>query len=123
MIWLPWLGLPHVIGADPRDGEGACCLVMTHILLTDAGLSPPPLEPMIAMAKAGEVSNLEAAYNQATEAIAGPENLAMTMFQTEIGVGVGIVVDSNFVLIPHHKSGVKAISLRALTRQPWRRLK
>ena len=42
-MWRQWIGLPHKFRADPRNGIGADCLIMTWNVLDDAGISHPHL--------------------------------------------------------------------------------
>lgn len=123
MMWHRWLGLPHEIGADPRDGKAACCLVIAHILLTDAGLVPPPLEPMVQRARIGDWSGLMADYHNATRAVQCRERLAMTLLVTKNGIGLGTVVEDGLLLIPHHQHGVITFPADVLRGREWRVLK
>lgn len=123
MNWHTWLGLPHQIGADPREGKAACCLVMAHILLSDAGLNPPPLEPMVRAALNSDWSALMNDYNDATRTVNAPERLAMTLLVTRKGIGLGTVVEDGLLLVPHHRHGVVTFPADMLRDRNWRVLK
>lgn len=123
MMWHKWLGLPHQIGADPREGKAACCLVMAHILLTDAGLNPPPLEPLVRAARYSHWAALMNDYNNATRTVYAPERLAMTLLVTRKGIGVGTVVEDGLLLVPHHRHGVITFPADMLRDRDWRVLK
>lgn len=123
MMWHKWLGLPHEIGADPRDGKAACCLVMAHILIASEGLNPPPLEPMVHLARKGDWGALMNDYNNATRAVNAPERLAMTLLTTRNGIGLGTVVEDGLLLVPHHRHGVITFPADVLRGRQWRVLK
>jgi hypothetical protein len=123
MNWHHWLGLPHRIGADPRTDGAACCLVMAHILLADAGLTPPPLQPMVDAAVVGDWARLMNDYNQATVSIGAPERLSMTLLTTRNGIGLATVVEDGMLLVPHHKHGVIAFPADVLRGRDWRKLR
>ena len=36
--WHKWVGLPHRLGADPRDGEACCCLELWFAVCDLAGI-------------------------------------------------------------------------------------
>lgn len=44
MRWANFVGLPHEIGADPRHGRGADCLLTVFAVRDDLGLYTPPAE-------------------------------------------------------------------------------
>jgi hypothetical protein len=114
-IYHPWLGLPHRIGADPREGEAACCLVMARILLEEAGQKPPPIEQWIGMALEAAWEPLRDAFYRHTEQLAQPEPLALTLLEDADGtLGLGTVITSRLLLAPVHKRGVTAIPLFVL---------
>jgi hypothetical protein len=114
-IYHAWLGLPHEIGADPRNGQGACCLVMAKILLEDAGRSAPPIEDWIVMAKASDWGPLRDAFYRHTEELSKPEPFALTLLENgSDGLGLGTVIPNSLLLVPLHKRGVTTIPLYAM---------
>jgi hypothetical protein len=116
-IYHSWLGLPHEVGADPRNGKAACCLVMARILLEEAGQEPPPIEAWIDMARRGQWEPLRDAFHRHTEELAKPEPWALTLLDDPaIGLGLGTVIPGRMLLVPLHEKGVSAIPLFALPR-------
>lgn len=114
-IYHPWLGLPHRIGADPRDGEAACCLVMAKILLDDAGYTVPPIDHWISLAKNGDWDPLRDAFYRHTEELPQAEPYALTLLDDpEDGLGVGTVIPGRLLLVPLHHRGVTTLPLFSL---------
>jgi hypothetical protein len=114
-IYHSWLGLPHEIGADPRDGHAACCLVMARILLEDAGQTPPPIDDWIELARAGRWEPLRDAFYRNTEELPKAEPWSITLLDSpEEGLGIGTVVPGRLLLVPLHSRGVTALPLFAL---------
>jgi hypothetical protein len=59
--WPTWVSAkpPHVIGADPDDGQGICCLVVAAKVRRSAGLAMSDLSPQwFAMATTGDWEQL-----------------------------------------------------------------
>lgn len=123
--WTAWIGLPHEIGADPREGKAACCLVMARILLRAAGLPFPEIEDdLLALARAQQWPRLTRIFHEYVEPIPEPEPWAMTLVQNgPAGLGIGTVVPGPYVLLPHHRRGVKAIPIVALKQLNYHRLR
>lgn len=114
-IYHPWLGLPHAIGADPREGQGACCLVMAALLLEDAGREMPPIERWLEMAQRGEWEPLRDAFYRHTEELAQAETYSLTLLEDiNEGLGIGIVIPGRLLLAPLHTRGVSTIPLFAM---------
>jgi hypothetical protein len=122
--WRPWLGLPHEIGADPRDGKAACCLVMATVLLAEAGLHPPDPAPWISFARRGDFTSIQLEVEKYFEPVPFPELLSFTLLRNGIhGLGVGIVVEPNTLLLVHHRKGVIAMPINQLRLLQYNRLK
>jgi hypothetical protein len=122
--WRQWLGLPHEIGADPREGRAACCLVITTLLLTEAGLQPPDPGPWIEMARRGDYASIQLEVERYFEPIENPELLSFALIRNGIhGLGVGIVVEPNTLLLVHHKKGVIALPIDRLRLLQYNRLR
>lgn len=114
-IYHSWLGLPHEIGADPRDGKAACCLVMARILLEEAGQIPPPIDQWIEMARSGQWEPLRDAFYRHTEELPQAEPWSISLLDDpKEGLGIGTVVPGRFMLVPLHSRGVTALPLFAL---------
>lgn len=124
-IWRDWIGLPHEIGADPREGKAACCLRMTWILLSEAGVLLPPFqESWLTLAHAGRWGELEAVFRKHTELLPGPEPWSITMIQNgKAGLGVGVFLPEGYLLLPHHRRGVLAAPLHILRPLQFHRVK
>lgn len=116
-IWTRWIGLPHVFGANPEDGQGCDCLVMVWAVLDAAGVHHPPFDVRwLALAEAGEWLQLQQLWDAATRPLPGPEQHAICLFHNgPAGLGVGVVVDDGLLLV-HHRRGVAWVPLTALRR-------
>jgi hypothetical protein len=117
--WRKWIGLPHKIGADPRNGEAACCLIMAKIILEDAGIKLPVDEnKMISLAEKKLWPTLSLVFEKKTEFIEKPEPYAVSLINNPTqGLGVGVVVEEAgnlYLLMPHHRRGVQAFPVRML---------
>jgi hypothetical protein len=110
--WPAWVSarLPHVIGADPDDGHGICCLVMAAKVRRGAGLAMPDLDPQwFAMAAAGQWGQLQREWRR----LMVPHRLepyALVLHRQPLGLGVGVVVDDG-LLIVHHRRGAQWLPL------------
>jgi hypothetical protein len=110
--WPAWVSarLPHVIGADPDDGHGICCLVMAAKVRRSAGLAMPDLDPQwFAMAAAGQWEQLQREWRR----LMVPHRLeqyALALHRQPLGLGVGVVVDDG-LLIVHHRRGAQWLPL------------
>jgi hypothetical protein len=123
--WPTWVSakLPHVIGADPDDGQGICCLVMAAKVRRSAGLAMPDLNPQwFAMAAAGRWEQL----HQQWERLMVPcrlEPYALVLQRQPLGLGVGVVVDDG-LLIVHHRRGAQwlpmAVAGQLMPLEYWR---
>lgn len=115
-IWLDWVGLPHEVGADPRAGKGACCLVMARLLLTEAGRYFPPIEDkLLALVRQSAWQSLTKKFAEYTEPLSDPEPWALTLIKNgPHGLGVGTVVPDGYLLLPHHRRGVTAVPMSVL---------
>lgn len=113
--WRSYIGLPHVFGADPADGEGADCLVLVMGVLDDLGIAHPPFdEQWLQLAKRGAWEQLESLWKQGTTALAGPEEGAVTLLRNgPAGLGVAVVIDGGLLMV-HHRRGVVWIPLHLL---------
>lgn len=117
--WYQWIGLPHRIGADPRTDGAACCLVITKILLTEAGQPMPAIDAWLDLARRGAWDELRDAFYRNCEETPKPEPWTLTLLETgdplaTSMLGLGVVVPSGFLLVPHHRRGVQAIPLNQL---------
>lgn len=110
--WPAWVSarLPHVIGADPDDGQGICCLVMAAKVRRSAGLPTPELNPQwFAMAAAGQWHQLQQQWDR----LMVPcrlEPYVLVLHRQPLGLGVGVVVDDG-LLIVHHRRGAQWLPL------------
>jgi hypothetical protein len=122
--WRRYLGLPHIFGADPNDGIGADCVIMTWNVLAGAGQYTPPLDPAwFTQAEAGAWDELTAVYKSVTYELPVAEEYAVTLFNNgPIGVGLGVVVDGGLLMV-HHKRGVCWAPTRLLKRLTYCRFR
>lgn len=114
--WLSWLGLPYAFDADPREGRGCSCLVMTRILLTEAGQYFPPIEAeLLALARVGSWEELRRTFMRYTVPLDTPEPWAITPTENDgTAFGLGTLVPENYLIAPHVRRGVIAVPLNVL---------
>lgn len=124
-LWTDWIGLPHQIGADPREGKAACCLVMARILLTNVGIPFPEIEDqLLDLARAHQWTRLSKVFHEHTEPILKPEPWSLTLVENgPAGLGLGTVVPGPYLLLPHHRKGVTAIPIVVLRKLNYHRLR
>jgi hypothetical protein len=119
--WKAWVGLPHEVGADPREGRAACCVQITKLVLESQGLTfPVAPERIYALAEQKNAEQIAEIFAAHTQQIEKAEPYCVTLFLDEsIGYGVGIVVPDHdngrlFLLIPHHRKGVLPVPVDVL---------
>ena len=115
--WPAWVSarLPHVIGADPDDGQGIDCLVMCAKVRRSAGIPTPDLDPQwFAMAAAGQWEQLQREWRRLMEPCR-LEPFALVLHRQPLGLGVGVVVDDG-LLIVHHRRGAQWLPLEVAGR-------
>tara|TARA_B100001093_G_C26811451_1_gene1007751 strand:- start:733 stop:1104 length:372 start_codon:yes stop_codon:yes gene_type:complete len=123
MIWHRWIGLPHQFRADPDDGQGADCLVMTWHVLDAAGVPHPALNTeWLDMAERGDYESLSKLYRKATIDLGKPEEHAVTMFRAAQHIGIGVVVDGGLLHVNWRK-GVCWIPVERCRKMEYRRFK
>lgn len=117
--WHQYIGLPHIFKADPEDGEGADCLIMTWNVLAYDNIPHPPLDlGWLDLAERGEWEKLKTLWLENTKPCDAQE-YAMTLFDEPTHLGLGIIVD-NGLLFAHHTKGVKWLPLKRLTNLRYR---
>lgn len=117
--WHQYIGLPHIFKADPEDGEGADCLIMTWNVLAYDNIPHPPLDlGWLDLAERGEWEKLKTLWLENTKPC-DPQEYAMTLFDEPTHLGLGIIVD-NGLLFAHHTKGVKWLPLKRLTNLRYR---
>lgn len=105
--WEPWLGLPHEIGADPRDGKAACCLVIAQIVLTNANYSFPPLSKLLRLVKDQDWIGLQQTFYDCCNPVKTAEVHAISLIRNKNrGLGLATVVAPNTLITIHHHKGV-----------------
>ena len=123
MIWHRWIGLPHHFRANPNDGLGADCLIMTWHVLDAAGVPHPALNAeWLNMAERGDYEALAKLYRGSTIALDKPEEHAVTMFRAADHIGIGVVVDGGLLHVNRRK-GVRWIPVERCKKMEYRRFK
>lgn len=122
--WRSWIGLPHVIGSDPRDGQAGCCLVMASVVLGASGVKLPlGLDHWLGLAKEGSWEALALGFRFFTSPLQAPQELALTLLDNGVhGLGLGVVVEPRWLLTCHHSRGVIAVPIRALRPTDFRQV-
>ena len=113
--WRKWIGLPHELGADPRDGKGCCCLKLSQIVLAAAGYNPPQINDkwyvLSQQNRWDDAAKLFLEY--VTEADPWTQWSIVPFCSPEM-FGIGVVVQDQMVLTSHHRRGACVIPARAL---------
>lgn len=125
-IWDSWIGLPHEVGADPRNGKAACCLMMAQAIYEDAKLRFPTyrVPELLDLARREKWYELRHAFSAETDRLEEIESLALSLFENgSFGLGLGIVVGPRVILIPHHRVGVVCVPVNALPKLTYHRPK
>ena len=110
-----WTGLPHVVGADPRDGEGACCLKVAQVIHQELGLPFPTeqVEIWLSLARARQWARLRAAFIDNTVPAANCRPGTMAQVNRSDGTfGIATAVDDRYLLVPVHDRGLAAVPKR-----------
>jgi hypothetical protein len=122
-MWHRWIGLPHKFRADPDDGQGADCLIMTWSVLDVAGVPHPALnDEWLSMAERGDYEGLALLYRESTIDLGKPEEYAVTMFRAADHIGIGVVVDGGLLHVNRRK-GVRWIPVERCKKMEYRRFK
>lgn len=112
--WSSWRGMPHEIGADPRDGRAACCLVIAVLVLESHGVKAPPLAPLVAAARDADWDALEDVFRTHCVPVPEPEVPSITLLRNSSGLGIGTVIAPNTLLTLDHKRGVITLPINRL---------
>jgi hypothetical protein len=120
-MWHRWIGLPHKFRADPNNGQGADCLIMTWNVLDAAGVPHPALDAeWLSMAERGNYEALALLYRESTIDLDKPEEYALTMFRAADHIGIGVVVDGGLLHVNRRK-GVRWIPVERCKKMEYRR--
>lgn len=113
-LWCSWIGLPHAIGADPRDGKGACCMVVAHIILSELGLHPPDIKDWVELATKSQWMELQILFDRHFAPVFEPAVGSVALIRNgPVGLGVATYLGAgNGILIVHHSKGVVTMPLR-----------
>jgi hypothetical protein len=115
--WPDWVSakLPHVIGADPDDGKGICCLVMVAKVRRTAGLLTPELDPQwFELAAAGHWDVLKSEWDRMMVPCR-LEPYALVLHRQPLAFGIGVVVDDG-LLVVHHRRGAQWLPMDVASR-------
>ena len=113
--WHSWLGLPHRLGADPREGQACCCLKMAHIMMDDLGLNPPEIEPhWEELARQRLWVDLYEEFQLVTREAVVEQLWALVPILTPKSFGIGVVVPDKLLLVAHHRLGLTTVPLSKL---------
>lgn len=113
--WRRWIGLPHQLGADPRDGKGCCCLKLSQIVLEAAGYEPPRINDQ--WYELGQQKRWDDAARLFLEHVIETDpwrQWSIVPFWSPEMFGIGVVVQDRMVLTSHHTRGACVIPARAL---------
>jgi hypothetical protein len=122
-IWLPWIGLPLVIGADPRAGAGCCCFRMAGVVRQELGLSWPEerMSDWYDRADSRDWEGLRADWDALTEVVDRPAPGSITRCDhPDGGFGLGVLVTPSMMLTVVPTAGVVAVPQSVWKRWTWR---
>jgi hypothetical protein len=106
-----WVGLPHRIGADPRLGEGACCLVIASIINDQLGQPfPHQMVPQwIEMARQGDWAPIRRSFYRRTAQTGAPRpgDLHLFIAPGTDALGLGTVLCADWMILPVEDAGVR----------------
>jgi hypothetical protein len=111
-FWLPWVGLPHEIGADPRDGRGACCFKTAQAVREELGLSWPKerMDEWYQLASANSWEQLHRDWETLTTPCEARPGAITLLGDDPLGsFGLGVLASSEFALTSIH--GLKLVSV------------
>ena len=113
-IWYPWLGLPHKIDADPRYDGAVSCLKMVELIYEEYGVPHNPIsDEWYTLAYNNQWDDLYEVFHYNTrEDIKQLYNLVP--FHTSRSFGLGIVVEDDMILTPHHRQGLIVLPISSL---------
>lgn len=103
ILYHKWIGLPHVIGADPDDGIGADCVVIAIKVLADYGFKTPPIkEEWFSAAREGRWAALYKEWLRYVEETdtAAPGCLYL-YHRRDQHLGMAVYIDRGFLTVSH----------------------
>jgi hypothetical protein len=117
-----WIGLPHLVGADPRKGEGADCLLLSFALAEEAGLEHPPLPAnLFRWYRLGKIGDLAALFLEHSEPVEAPtEGCIAIRVQPGAMLGVCTFTDGGVAYVSE-ETGVAWVPAHRLPGLSWRR--
>ncbi len=105
-FWHDWIGLPWQLGADPREGQAACCFRTAQAVREGLGMPWPAfaMAEWYHLARAGHWEALGIDWSAMTEPIEKPEVGALIRFaNTDESFGVGVLPNERtFITVRHH---------------------
>jgi hypothetical protein len=113
--WRSYLGLPHILGADPDDGQGADCLLLAFRVLDELRQPHPTPQPeWFEWASKGNWGDLERLWQEHTESVSEPVSGSVTLLRNpNCGLGVAVVIADGLLMV-HHRRGVCWAPLHSL---------
>lgn len=116
-----WIGLPHKLGADPDDGEGADCLVVAYKVLSSLDIYfPRPQPEWFAMVERKEWANLYLVWENHMEKTVGPAMGLLSMRRNRVtGFNIMVVVGDGALCV-HHVTGVRWLPLSLVKGPFWK---
>jgi hypothetical protein len=97
---------------------------MCKVLLEAAGYSCPSIDYWLELAEQERWIDLQLAFDEYCAPVASPSLYAMTLIRNgSHGLGLGIVVEDQKLLLPHHSKGVITLPTQKLRLLQYRTLK
>lgn len=111
-FWMGWVGLPWEWGADPRDGQAACCFRSSQAVREQLGM-PWPNERMEAwyrLARLGVWAKLRHDWYACTRIVEEPRpGLLLKFDQPDDSFGVGALASADVAIVVRHFGRLHAI--------------
>lgn len=104
-FWRKWVGLPWALGADPRDGVGACCFRTAQAIREELDMHWPEgwMNHWYQMARQGDWGKLRLDWEESTDRIEQPEAGALVRFDHRDGsFGTGALPNEKTIITVRH---------------------
>jgi len=106
--WRNYIGLPHEIGADPRIGAAADCLLLVFAVQDELGIPhPEPDERWFDLARKGETRVLCEMFFAATEIVSEVKDGCFTLLTAGTEkLGFAVRIDGGALTVNEKRGGV-----------------
>lgn len=108
MVWRDFIGLPHEIGADPRDGVAADCLLLVFAVQAELNIPhPKPDERWFELARQGETRQLCEMFFAGAEVTTDIEDGCFTLLTSGMNkMGFAVRIEGGALTVNEKRGGV-----------------